>query len=223
MNEACMAPRGEEDGAPIDWVEWPVPWIDADAPVNAAMEIWEPTVPAGWRHLLRATFVKLHAVSGSVKRDVALAAMKVVCGTSRLHFSIEVEDNVIHGIVRKASERSALTCRQCGRAGRLRELGDGRHAVLCPRCAAPHLLRHHVEQMLDSASFLSRLGIDVSESQVPELLRSDFVHAAKNGPISEAGEEAARMSCAGFGDWVRSWREIQSGLPTAALSQERCL
>ncbi|MEO6742891.1 MAG: hypothetical protein ABIN08_00255 [Caldimonas sp.] len=222
MNEACMAPRGEEDGAPRDWVEWPVPWIDADAPVKEALEIWGPTVPPGWRHLLHATFVRLNAVSGSVKRDVALAAMKVVSGNSRLHFRIEVEDNVIHGIVRKASERSALTCRQCGRAGRLRELGDGRHAVLCPRCAAPHLLRHHVEQMLDSASFLSRLGIDVSESQVPELLRNDFVHAAKNEPALEAGEDAVRMSAACFRDWIRSWREIQPELPVAVLCPQRC-
>jgi hypothetical protein len=111
------------------------PWIDADAPVNAALEIWGRQVPPGWRPLLGATLVKLTAVSGSVKRDVALAALKVVSSNSRLHFRIEVEDAVIHGIVRKASERSAVTCRQCGRAGRLRDLGDGHQAVLChPLC-----------------------------------------------------------------------------------------
>jgi hypothetical protein len=220
MKEACGAPRGEEGGDFNDCVESPIPWIDADAPVKAAMEIWGTTVPPGWRHLLRTTLISLHAASGSIKRDVALAAMKVVSGTSRLQFRICLEDDVIQGIVRKASERSALTCKECGSGGRLRELGDGRRAVLCPRCAAPRLLRQQIDQLLDSASFLSRLAIDVSESQIPQLLRSDFVSAARKGPGPESCEGAAQMSGTEFQDWVRSWREIQAA---PAMPQERYL
>jgi hypothetical protein len=207
MNEVQQAP-----GDWVDHVGTPVRWIDDDAPVASAMASWGPAVPRGWHPLLRQTLVKLRAVSGSIRRDVALAAMQLVSGGDTLGLRIEIDDAVLRGIVRKAADRSLEICQVCARAGRRRELAGGRAEVLCPRCAAPRLLRCHVDELLQTAPFLIRISVPVSQAQVPDLLRRDFRAAAAAHPTVETADPA-RMSPARFEDWVRSWRRACAAWP----------
>lgn len=215
----------EVQQAPTDWVDHegtPVRWIDEDAPVASAMALWSPIVPCGWHRLLHRTFVNLCAVSGSVRRDVALAAMQVVPGGYGLQLRLYTDDRVLRGIVRKTANRSQGVCQQCARAGRPRDLGEDRPRVLCPRCAAPRLLRRDIDGLLETASFLIRISVPVSQTQIPELLRSDFGAVARaHAPAQPA--EAAWMSPAHFEHWVGSWRRAREALPADRAELEESI
>jgi hypothetical protein len=215
MNEVQQAPEGGDDG---DGIESQLPWIDDDAPIEAAMNRWESALPRGWQRLLRETVVKLYAVCGSTRRDASLAAMKVDARGDELRFLVDCGDRVLQGIVRKASARSRVTCTDCGRIGRLRELCGDRQQVLCPRCAAPQVLRRHVDDLLDTAPFLIRLALHVDETQIPKLLLSGFREAADEALHPQVDRELARMSPTRFDQWVRSWRVMRAALPAGRIS-----
>lgn len=204
----------EVQQAPTDWVDHvgtPVRWINDDAPVASAMARWGSTVPRGWHRLLHRTFVNLCAVSGSMRRDVTLAAMQVVPGGDGLQLRLDTDDRVLRGIVRKAADRSRGICQECARAGRPRDLGEDHPRVLCPRCAAPRLLRRDVDGLLETASFLIRISVPVSETQIPSLLRSDFAAVAR-AQTPDDPADSVRMSPARFEDWVGSWRRVRKSL-----------
>ena len=83
-------------------------------------------VPPGWRNLLTQTHHKVRgAIAQSVRRRHVAAGLKVIITDQELEFNFSVApDPVLRGILRKATVRSRCTCSQCGRRGRVREIGD---------------------------------------------------------------------------------------------------
>lgn len=83
--------------------------------------------------------------------------------------------------------RSRCTCSQCGRRGRVREIGDDYVGTLCARCAAVPMLREHIWSVSQS-EFLCLVGQPVEISQVPEHLWPSFLRWADLPP--EVGARA---------------------------------
>ena len=199
-------------------------WLDDPSPIGAFFAEWSGQVPAGWHRLLERTLLKLLAVNdGSDNRRRALAGMRVVCTDEHLWMMYTLgshPDAVLRGIVRKANDLSWSTCRDCGRAARLRRLAGDATATLCARCAAPWLLQHDIWQLEQSLRFLKAVNVYVVPGQVPQLLRRSFLRHAAEDPEDFGAGGKIRMRPQRFVAWAQNWKIIGERIAHPCNSNE---
>lgn len=184
-------------------------WLNEADPVAAAMWRWQGHVSQGWHDLLRQTLRKLLAVAGTEARRAALMGLGVFCHGTEFWLSLPAgADAVLLGIARKAQMRARSTCSECGCAARLREIGEEGRATLCPRCAAPLLLKNDIWELQQSIGFLRGVNVPVVAHQIPALLRPSFSQEAAGHPEDHGPAGQGRMSAARFLAWAARWQGI---------------
>ena len=184
-------------------------WLDENDPVAAAMRHWQGHVSPGWHDLLRQTLRKLLAVAGSGARRAALTSLGVFCHNTEFWLSLPAgADPVLLGIARKAQMRARWTCSECGCVARLREIGEECRATLCPRCAAPLLLKNDIWELQQSIGFLRGVNVPVVAQQIPTLLRPSFCLEAAGHPENHGPAGGGRMSPARFLAWAALWQAM---------------
>ena len=185
-------------------------WVDAAQPVQAFMSRFSAVIAPGWRPLAERTLRTLvAAAASSPERRHALSKMCVFGISASLSFVVCThEDQTIEGILRKARVKSMGVCEECGRPGRLRQLGEEETATLCPPCAAPALLDHDIWVLLQSLRFLRAVNAPVVPCQIPLLLRVSFVEAAMQHCHEWEDEESVRMTPTHFLAWADGWRQL---------------
>jgi len=82
------------------------------------------------------------------------------------------DDAVVLGFLRRFTVQARFTCHLCGRPGVVRP-GPGLRA-LCPKCAAPLLLRTDLALMSEGSLVLAREDRAIGITEVPLTLRSAF-------------------------------------------------
>lgn len=132
-------------------------WLDP-------MREYLPVVKPGWRPLLNATIRRLERVRCSRREKVLVAP---VYGETQLAFITIGEDDVIDGILRKATATSTQMCSHCGRPGKIWQQTA---TVQCASCAAPTLLRRQVAEFL--ANLRTHEGGRMFRDDVPPIVRS---------------------------------------------------
>ena len=173
-------------------------------------------VPPGWRNLLTQTHHKVRgAIAQSVRRRHVAAGLKVIITDQELEFDFSMApDPVLRGILRKATVRSRCTCSQCGRRGRVREIGDDYVGTLCARCAAVPMLREHIWSVSQQSEFLCLVGQPVEISQVPEHLWPSFLRWADLPPEVGAQANHACMSAGRHAQWSQHLQALSRWLPS---------
>lgn len=98
-----------------------------------------PDVPRGWARLQREAERTLRSATSTVefRQDVRVTEMYVL--GSQPFVRLSSDDPILHGIYRRTLARARHTCQVCGRAGRTWNC-ISQFQVLCPRCAAPHVV-----------------------------------------------------------------------------------
>ena len=103
-------------------------------------------VPPGWGRLLRETERMLASAAVTLASRSAITVTGLYILASKPHVRLSAEDAVVHGIYRRALTRARHTCQVCGRAGRTwNDLSQFK--VLCPRCAAPHVIAADLDRV----------------------------------------------------------------------------
>jgi hypothetical protein len=162
-------------------------------------------LPPGWHKLYRQTLDRFARVT---THDRAPALRRLTINTDGAFMRVELptSDRVLLGIARRCNDRSRWTCRHCGRAGRVRSFGAEHEEVLCPRCAAPKLVRRGIDDVLHIGAMTGRLCSPVLAKHMPEILRPNFLENARLASATKSERsinEDAGMNKDQFSAWLK--------------------
>lgn len=110
-----------------------------------------PKFPVGWRTIMARTILRLAAVRSEARAGICLAPVRSDDGKLYV-IAVGRDDRVVDGILRKLVKISGCTCSKCGRPGRAYTVEEITE-TLCPRCAAPVVLRAELYSWLSSLSW----------------------------------------------------------------------
>ncbi|GKT14966.1 hypothetical protein AVHY2522_06510 [Acidovorax sp. SUPP2522] len=193
------------------WFEYAATTEDA---ITIAMNIYG-AVPPGWQRLWRDTVRQLLAVR-TPARERSLGNLLPDFDTDSLDVTMPFADRVMLGIARRCTQRSRCTCRQCGRPGRPRWFNAHEAMVLCPRCAAPELLRRAIDDLVRYPGLIAVGGCVDGPERVPEVLRRAFRRRAEylvaNGTLSEPSMKRSTLDA-----WTRELKCLQRFLPPSCI------
>jgi hypothetical protein len=161
-------------------------------------------LPPGWHKLYRQTLDRFARVT-TQERAPALRRLTINTDGAFLCLELPTTDRVLLGIARRCNDRSRWTCRDCGRAGRVRSIGAEHDEVLCPRCAAPKLVRRGIHDVLYIGAMTGRLCSPVLAKHVPEILRPNFLESARFARATQSGNSVneAGMNKDQFSAWLK--------------------
>lgn len=189
-------------------------WYAHDLPAKDSLHIAAHvygTLPPGWQRLWRQTVRQL-VNARTADRELSLMCLTVDWDRGLLELDLPWADEVLIGIARRCAQRSRFICRQCGKAGLLRQFGMSEAAVLCARCAAPELLHRAIDDAVKYPGLIAIGGRVDDVRRVPEVLRKAFVRAARRDDV--LGDVAPlSMDVASFRRWVAQLQRVQSVLP----------
>ena len=161
-------------------------------------------LPPGWHKLYRQTLDRFARVT-TQERAPALRRLTINTDGAFLCLELPTTDRVLLGIARRCNDRSRWTCRDCGRAGRVRSIGAEHDEVLCPRCGAPKLVRRGIHDVLYIGAMTGRLCSPVLAKHVPEILRPNFLESARFARATQSGNSVneAGMNKDQFSAWLK--------------------
>ena len=148
------------------------PWGAPGASVATVFEHYAPDVPSGLHRNLRRLITGLWGASSGGPRARLLADLAIEVQWGMVVAGPIGDDAVVLGLLRRFTVQARFTCHLCGRPGVVRPSLGLR--ALCPKCAAPLLLRTDLALMLDGSPVLAKEDRAIGIAEVPLTLRSVF-------------------------------------------------
>ena len=205
-----MDPYAMNDGVTSPGTRWYAHDLPAKDSLHIAAHVYG-TMPPGWQLLWRQTVRQL-VNARTAARDLSLMCLTVDWDRGLLELDLPWTDEVLTGIARRCAQRSRFICRQCGKAGLLRQFGMSEAAVLCARCAGPELLHRAIDDTIKYPGLIAIGGRVDDVRRVPEVLRKNFIQAARRDDASE-DTASLSMDAISFRRWVAQLQRVQGVLP----------
>ena len=152
-------------------------------------------VPPGWRRVQRDAQRMLQSAVATIESRWDLRVTDLYVLGSQPLVRLSAHDPVVHGIYRRTIARARHTCQVCGRAGRAWDCLS-QFQVLCPRCAAPHVVAADLDTL--------------------QALRDRQRHASHDSPVAEFPVRLAATIAAALPQ-PRDSSEAQDARPTQAV------
>lgn len=182
------------------------PWDTLGASVETVFEHYAPDVPRGLQRKLRQLIVGLWAVSRNLPRAKALADLTIEFHSGMVVAGPAANDAVVWGLLRRFTLQSKYTCHDCGRSGNTRpQLG---FRSLCPRCAAPRVLRAQLFELSEAIHDLAKEDRPIEISEIPLTLRQSFRQSAlrSSSHLESTGLVMGTRAFVEWGRQVEGWR-----------------
>lgn len=148
------------------------PWGAPGASVETVFEHYASDVPSGLHRHLRRLITGLWGASSGGPRARLLADLAIGVQWGMVVAGPIGDDAVVLGLLRRFTVQARFTCHLCGRPGVVRPSLGLR--ALCPKCAAPLLLRTDLALMLDGSPVLAKEDRAIGIAEVPMTLRPVF-------------------------------------------------
>lgn len=133
-------------------------------------------LPGGWQEVYSDMLKKLWVADHPSRKNLRFENLRIDDGV--LKIDISETNKVVAGIIRKASQKMAHTCTDCGAPGKLRLIGLSQKS-LCPSCYAPLKLRSDLKIFLENLENEESVQKEVlTEQDVPFRVRMALCSAA---------------------------------------------
>ena len=209
-----------EDDADLDVLEPArtdaAPWDAPGASVATVFKHYAPDVSSGLHRNLRRLITGLWGASSGGPRARLLADLAIEVQWGMVVAGPIGDDAVVLGFLRRFTVQARFTCHLCGRPGVVRSSLGLR--ALCPKCAAPLLLRTDLALMLDGSPVLAKEDRAIRIAEVPLTLRSLFREKALecSRHLEPAG---AVMGARTFIKWGRRLETLRRDAPAGQEAQ----